>query len=70
MRGVAPVVQLDDRTSRYKRAAIANVAALAHLVRQQLPELGEADAMQLSGQVVLAIGATWTHARPSPSMLA
>jgi hypothetical protein len=46
------------------------VATLAQLVRQHLPELGEADAMQVCAQAVLVIGATWTHARPSPSMLA
>ncbi|MET7574739.1 TetR/AcrR family transcriptional regulator [Streptomyces sp. NPDC005492] len=55
--------------ARYKKAALANTAALAELARQYLPELGEG-AGQLGGQVYMAAGAVWTHARPSPGMLA
>ncbi|MEV6486964.1 TetR/AcrR family transcriptional regulator [Streptomyces sp. NPDC051576] len=55
--------------ARYKKAALANTAALADLARRYLPELGEG-AGQLGGQVYMAAGAVWTHARPSPGMLA
>ncbi|MGW0827563.1 TetR family transcriptional regulator [Streptomyces sp. NPDC002845] len=58
-----------DVAARYKRSAIENVAALAALARRHLPELGDR-ADWLCGQAVMAIGAVWTHARPSPSMLA
>ncbi|WP_460073040.1 TetR family transcriptional regulator [Streptomyces sp. YKOK-I1] len=55
--------------ARYKKAAIGNVVALADLARQYLPELGDG-AEQLSAQVYMVAGAVWTHARPSPGMLA
>ncbi|MFK4105844.1 TetR family transcriptional regulator [Streptomyces sp. NPDC019531] len=55
--------------ARYKKAAIGNTTALADLARQYLPELGDG-AEQLGGQVYMAAGAVWTHARPSPGMLA
>ncbi|GII53834.1 TetR family transcriptional regulator [Planotetraspora thailandica] len=58
-----------DVASRYKKAAFANVAALAELTRIQLPELGEA-ADRLCAQIIMATGAVWTHARPSAGMLA
>ena len=54
---------------RYKLAAYANVAALADVIRTHLPELGDL-AAQLAPQIVLVIGAVWTHSRPSPGMLA
>lgn len=53
----------------YKHAALANVGALADLLRRFLPELGDA-AGQLSAQVILVTGAIWTHSRPSAGMLA
>ncbi len=55
--------------ARYKRAAVANVEELADLARAHLPELGER-ATRLAASVIMMIGAVWTHARPSPSMLA
>lgn len=55
--------------NRYKRSAFANVAALAELARTRLPELGDG-AEQLCAQMIMAIGAVWSHARPSASMLA
>ncbi|MEU6193554.1 TetR family transcriptional regulator [Streptomyces sp. NPDC047061] len=55
--------------ARYKKAAIGNVVALADLARQYLPELGDR-AEQLSAQVYMVAGAVWTHARPSPGVLA
>ncbi|MFG3585476.1 TetR/AcrR family transcriptional regulator [Streptomyces sp. NPDC047990] len=55
--------------ARYKRAAIANVDALAALARQYLPELGESAGL-FSAQAFMMAGAVWTHARPSPGMLA
>jgi AcrR family transcriptional regulator len=55
--------------ARYKRAAVANVADIAALARQHLPELGTS-APQLTAAMIMAVGAVWTHARPSPAMLA
>ncbi|WP_329524947.1 TetR/AcrR family transcriptional regulator [Streptomyces sp. NBC_01462] len=55
--------------ARYKRAAIGNVDALAGLARQYLPELGDG-ARLFSAQAFMMAGAVWTHARPSPGMLA
>jgi AcrR family transcriptional regulator len=55
--------------SRYKKAAFANVAALTGLIRSRLPELGSA-ADRLCPQIILVIGAVWTHSRPSAGMLA
>ncbi|WAP58218.1 TetR/AcrR family transcriptional regulator [Streptomyces sp. S465] len=55
--------------ARYKRAAVANVAAIATLTGRYLPELGE-HAPQLTAAMIMAIGAVWTHARPSEAMLA
>jgi AcrR family transcriptional regulator len=58
-----------DVASRYKKAALANVAALAGLMRARLPELG-GRAEVLCGQIIMATGAVWTHSRPSAGMLA
>ncbi|MER5948491.1 TetR family transcriptional regulator [Streptomyces sp. NPDC001904] len=55
--------------ARYKRAALGNVTALAALARTHLPEVGEY-AELLAGQMIMAAGAVWTHARPSAAMLA
>ncbi|POX63485.1 TetR family transcriptional regulator [Streptomyces sp. Ru62] len=57
-----------DVAARYKRAALANVAALAALADHHLPEL-RGHTEQLVAQAVLVIGAIWTHARPSEAML-
>lgn len=57
-----------DVAARYKRAAIANVAALAELARRYLPELG-GHADQFCAQAFMVSGAVWTHARPSAAML-
>src|SRR5882762_8947876 len=56
--------------ARFKRTAIANISTLAGLVRQQIPELGDHQAGRFAGAVVMVTGAVWTHARPSPAMLA
>ncbi|MGY4926615.1 TetR family transcriptional regulator [Streptomyces sp. 900105755] len=56
--------------SRYKKAALANVAALTELVRARLPELGPDAAEQLCAQIIMATGAVWTHSRPSTGMIA
>ncbi|MGW1196583.1 TetR family transcriptional regulator [Streptomyces sp. NPDC002536] len=58
-----------DVAARYKRAALDNVAALAALARQHLPELG-GRADQFCAQAIMVSGAVWTHARPSAAMLA
>ncbi|MFJ3213338.1 TetR/AcrR family transcriptional regulator [Streptomyces flaveolus] len=55
--------------ARYKRAAVANVADIAALTHQHLPELGNS-APQLTAAMIMTVGAVWTHARPSPAMLA
>ncbi|MFE9707582.1 TetR family transcriptional regulator [Streptomyces sp. NPDC005930] len=55
--------------ARYKRAAVANVAGIAALAHQHLPELGTG-AAQLTAAIIMAVGAVWTHARPSAAMLA
>jgi AcrR family transcriptional regulator len=54
--------------ARYKRAAVADVDALAALARVHLPELG-GRAHQLAASALMVIGAVWTHARPSQAML-
>ncbi|MEU3729708.1 TetR family transcriptional regulator [Streptomyces sp. NPDC033538] len=55
--------------ARHKRAAVANVADIAALAHQHLPELGNS-APRLTAVMIMAVGAVWTHARPSPAMLA
>ncbi|MCY1649288.1 TetR family transcriptional regulator [Streptomyces sp. NPDC012486] len=55
--------------ARYKRAAVANVEALAALARVHVPEVGDR-AHQLSASMIMVIGAVWTHSRPSQAMLA
>ncbi|MEU0238578.1 TetR family transcriptional regulator [Nocardiopsis sp. NPDC006198] len=55
--------------ARYKRAAVANVAEIAALAHRHLPELGNS-APQLIAAMIMAIGAVWTHSRPSETMLA
>ncbi|MDG9723254.1 TetR/AcrR family transcriptional regulator [Streptomyces sp. DH41] len=55
--------------ARHKRAAVANVADIAALAHQYLPELGNS-APRLTAAMIMAVGAVWTHARPSPAMLA
>ncbi|CAM5268460.1 hypothetical protein STENM327S_07802 [Streptomyces tendae] len=48
---------------------MANVADIAALAHQYLPELRDS-APQLTAAMIMAVGAVWTHARPSPAMLA
>ncbi|MFG3250925.1 TetR family transcriptional regulator [Streptomyces sp. NPDC048187] len=55
--------------ARYKHAAVANVADVTALAHRHLPELGDR-APQLTAALIMAVGAVWTHARPSPAMLA
>lgn len=55
--------------ARHKRAALANLGELSALAARHLPELGEL-ARPLCAQAILVAGAVWTHARPSPAMLA
>jgi AcrR family transcriptional regulator len=56
--------------ARYKRATHDNIAALAALVRRQLPELGEDDSFRVSGMAVVLVGALWSVTCSSASMLA
>lgn len=64
-RNVSPQV-----AAQYKRAALANVAALGRLVAGCLAELGEHDAFRLAGAGVMMAGAIWPNAQPSAAMLA
>ncbi|MFC8448182.1 TetR family transcriptional regulator [Kitasatospora sp. NPDC057223] len=57
-----------DVAAKYKRAALANVDALAALAREHLPELHDR-ATRLCAQIVLVIGAVWIHSQPSRAML-
>jgi AcrR family transcriptional regulator len=57
-----------DVAARHKRASIDNLTALAKLVRRHLPELGD-DEWKVCGMAVVFVGALWTHARPSASVL-
>ncbi|MBB5915059.1 AcrR family transcriptional regulator [Nocardia transvalensis] len=56
--------------ARYKRATLQNYVELAGLIRNQLPEIGEFDALRLSGSVGMLAGGIWSHTNPSPAMLA
>jgi AcrR family transcriptional regulator len=64
-RNVSPKV-----AAEYKRAAIASVAALGHLMLGYVGELGERDAGRLAAAAVMVTGALWPHAQPSAAMLA
>jgi|SRR5882757_1851149 len=55
---------------RFKRAAVANVSALADAVLAQLSELGEVGAERFAALAMLVAGAVWTNAQPSAAMLA
>jgi AcrR family transcriptional regulator len=63
-RNVSPVV-----AATYKRAAIANVGAVARLALAHVPELGEQDAMKFAGAAVMVTGALWSSTQPSAAML-
>jgi AcrR family transcriptional regulator len=56
--------------AKYKRAAVANIAVLVRELLVHVPELGEADAFRFAAAMIMVAGAIWTHARPSPAMLA
>lgn len=53
--------------ARFKRTALADIGALAGVVRAVLPELG-ADAVPLAAAVVMSSGAVWSHTCPSEAM--
>ena len=56
--------------AEYKRAAIANVAALGRLVLPHVRELGQRDADRFVAASVMVTGAVWAHTHPSAAMLA
>lgn len=64
-RNVSPAV-----AAAYKRAAVADVTALAGLVLRCVPELGDHDAMRFAGAAVMVTGAIWQSTQPSAAMLA
>jgi AcrR family transcriptional regulator len=64
-RNVSPRV-----AGQYKRASIANVAALGGLLLGYVAELGEHDAGRLAAATAMVAGALWPHAQPSAAMLA
>jgi AcrR family transcriptional regulator len=64
-RNISPKV-----AAQYKRAAIANVAALSQLMLGCVGELGEHDAFRLAGAAVMMTGAIWANTQPSAAMAA
>jgi AcrR family transcriptional regulator len=64
-RNVSPRV-----AAQYKRASLANVAALGGLLLGYVAELGEHDAGRLAAATAMVAGALWPHAQPSAAMLA
>ncbi len=64
-RNVSPQV-----AAQYKRASMAGIAALGHLARRCIPELGENEAFRLAGPMVMMTGALWPHTQPSAALLA
>jgi AcrR family transcriptional regulator len=64
-RNVSPKV-----AAQCKYASIENVRELVRLVRTQVPELDEQDALQFAAAAVMTAGAVWTHAHPTQAMLA
>ena len=55
--------------AQYKRASLANVAALGGLLLGYVAELGEHDAGRLAAATAMVAGALWPHAQPSAAML-
>ncbi len=64
-RNVSPQV-----AAGYKWATLGNVAALGHVARGCIGELGERDSFQLAGTAMMMTGALWPHTQPSAAMLA
>src|ERR1700730_1430284 len=64
-RNVSPRV-----AAQYKRASLANVAALGGLLHGYVAELGEDDAFRFAGAAVMVTGAVWPNAQPSAAMRA
>jgi hypothetical protein len=64
-RNVSPQV-----AAAYKRAALADVSRLGHVLVRHLGELGEHDAERLGAGLLLVAGAVWAHAQPSAAVLA
>ena len=56
--------------ARFKRAALADTDALAHLVAGVVPELGGPAAQRFAGTAALMVGALWAATRPSPAVCA
>ena len=56
--------------TRFKRAALADTDALAHLVGAVVPELGEPAAQRFAGTAALMVGSLWAATRPSPALRA
>jgi AcrR family transcriptional regulator len=56
--------------ARFKRTAIADVAALAETFLEHVPELGAEDAFKFAGGMLMVTGSIWTHSQPAPALLA
>ncbi|MEV7805363.1 hypothetical protein AB0O28_20665 [Microbispora sp. NPDC088329] len=54
---------------RHKRASLGSLATMVHLVRQQVPELGDG-AQTVCLQTMIMAGALSTYCSPPPSLLA
>ncbi|MGK3201400.1 TetR family transcriptional regulator [Amycolatopsis sp. MEPSY49] len=58
-----------DAVVRFKRSALAGLDAMAELMREYVPEVGE-QAASICMLAMILTGGLWTHCRPSPSALA
>ena len=54
--------------ARYKRAAVGKAAEVGRLVREVVPELGDA-ATEFAGIAAMGAGALWSHTQPSAAMV-
>jgi AcrR family transcriptional regulator len=64
-RNISPQV-----AATFKRAALADVSRLGHVLARHLGELGEHNAERLGAGLLLVAGAVWAHAQPSAAVLA
>lgn len=58
-----------DAVVRFKRSALAGLDAMAELMLEYVPEVGD-QAASICMLAMILTGGLWTHCRPSPSALA